>query len=204
MIHTLNKQFDNFLIRRARLVDAKVMKEIADQHRIIGALDKLDKQTRLLSEEGFLFADLTVQQYENYIKTEPAIYVAYADDQVVGFVMGTYAKSNKYENLFKAKIYWQNKIIKSYYEADRYLYLWMIGVKKAYQNRRIGKCLIEVSKLRSKELGLLVLIGDFMKEPVKNLKSEFFFRSQNFLPCGILNIADYYGSGNSKWEIIYY
>lgn len=191
---------NDIVVRQATTSDAYDIQQLARQH----VLNDYDPNKRCFSENGFLFANLSIEEYQNLIRSEPAVFVACRLNNVVGYILATEAKSNKYENLPEAKIIWTNGDIKKIYELNNYLYLWMIAVHKNYQNCGVGKKLISKLKLKTKTNGLKIILGDFMEEPILNLKSKQFFLSQKFISCGALTIADYFGSGYSKWRVFSY
>ena len=154
-----------------------------------------------MSEEGFLLAKLTVPEIDAILKTEPAVYVATHEKQVVGFIIGTRARSNLYEDLKGCSINWTDGDVEEIYNDRKHLYLWLIGVQARYQRRGIASGLLETLHARAAALGYEAVITDVMASPVDNQASVDLFNAHGYIKSGLLRISDYFGSGSSVWQI---
>lgn len=184
--------------RAATIGDAAAILRIINQNR---RFDQYRQGGVAQSDEGFLLADLSLQEVATIIEQQPLVYVGISGDQVVAFVVGTTAEVNLYENLKGWSIEWHSEQCSREYRNRTHLYLWMMGVDAPFRRSGVGKKLLLLVEEKARNLGYRSLIGDVMLTPILNRASNAFFERMQYEMGGILTIADYYGSGLSSWKI---
>lgn len=185
-------------VRTAGIQDAAAIADIIGAHKRYGAELKLNTKR---SDNGFLMANMTQEQVGNVINNEPAVLVAEINNQIAGFVVATYPRSNRYEDLRGCRIKWYDQTSKERYMAQDYLYLWMVGVDDRFRGKGIATRLLSRLGQQALQLQYKAIISDIMLTPVFNVASDALFRKNNYGYSGVLTIDDYYGCGPSKWKI---
>lgn len=190
----------------------KICIQNAEQHHIPNILSLIKshhnyknilKQGLKESNEGFLLANISQAECQKLI-SDDLIFVARKGNKIAGVLVATRPTIARYENLPNPIALWEDKRAQAIYNSNRFLYLWVIAIQKAYCRQGIGKLLVEKLKTMAAMTANKGILVDFMKTPILNARSKAFFEAIGFKACGDLKISDYFGVGKSTWHIYYY